>query len=240
MLQRRQLLAGTAAVPILPRIARAQAQPIRLGVLGDFSGPYRHLSGPTAVACVRQAVEDSGIQQRGIAVEVVQADHQQKADTGLTIAREWVDRGGVDVVLEVNNSSIALALNTLLREKDKIHLNTGAATSELTGRSCSPNTIHWTYDTYMLARSSGAATVSAGADTFFVIAADMAFGHQMERDLTRFVESAGGKVVGAIRHPFPGHDRLLLLPHPGAAQPRQGRRLRECGRGFHQLREAGA
>jgi branched-chain amino acid transport system substrate-binding protein len=185
-------------------MARAQAQPIRLAVLGDFSGPYRHLSGPTAVACVQQAVEDSGILQRGIAVEVIQADHQQKADTGVGIAREWFDRGGVDVVLEVNNSSIALALNGLVREKDKIHLNTGAATSELTAKACSPNTVQWTYDTYMLARSSGVASVRAGADTFFVIAADMAFGHQMERDVTKFVEAEGGKVVGSIRHPFPG------------------------------------
>ncbi|WP_159348152.1 ABC transporter substrate-binding protein [Roseomonas harenae] len=204
MLQRRVLLAGAAAAPLASRMARAQAQPIRLAVLGDFSGPYRHLSGPTAVACVQQAVEDSGIRQRGIAVEVFQADHQQKADTGVGIAREWFDRGGVDVVLEVNNSSIALALNGLVREKDKIHLNTGAATSELTAKACSPNTVQWTYDTYMLARSSGVASVRAGADTFFVIAADMAFGHQMERDVTKFVEAEGGKVVGSIRHPFPG------------------------------------
>nr|MCV4207777.1 ABC transporter substrate-binding protein [Roseomonas sp. SXEYE001] len=204
MLHRRQLLAGAAAMPFASRAVRAQAQPIRLGVLADFSGPYRHLSGPTAVACVQQAVEDSGILQRGIAVEVIQADHQQKADTGLTIAREWSDRRGVDVVLEVNNSSIALALNGLVREKDKIHLNTGAATSELTAKSCSPNTIHWTYDTWMLARSSGVASVRAGSDTFFIIAADMAFGHQMESDVRKFVEAEGGKVVGAIRHPFPG------------------------------------
>ncbi|MBC9176578.1 ABC transporter substrate-binding protein [Pseudoroseomonas ludipueritiae] len=204
MFGRRVLLAGAAVAPFGLRRARAQVRPIRLGVLGDFSGPYRHLSGPTAVACVKQAVEDSGILQKGIAVEVIQADHQQKADAGLATAREWFDRGGVDVVLEVNNSSIALALNALVREKDKIHLNTGAATSELTAKACSPNTIQWTYDTYMLARSSGVATVQAGAGTFFIIAADMAFGHQMERDVTRFVEAGGGKVVGSLRHPFPG------------------------------------
>ena len=137
-------------------------------------------------------------------MEVLQADHQQKPDVGLAIARNWFDRGDVDVVLEVNNSSIALAINGLVREKDKVHLNTGAATVELTGRQCSPNTVHWTYDTWMLARSSGVAAVRAGGNTFFTIAADMAFGHQMERDLKRFVESEGGRVVGGVRHPFPG------------------------------------
>jgi branched-chain amino acid transport system substrate-binding protein len=152
-IQRRHLLTAAAAAPLLRAGgARAQGQqPIRLGVLGDFSGPYRHLSGPTNVACVRQAVQDSGLAERGVPVEVLQADHQQKPDVGLAIARNWFDRGDVDVVLEVNNSSIALAINGLVREKDKVHLNTGAATVELTGRQCSPNTVHWTYDTWMLA-----------------------------------------------------------------------------------------
>ena len=204
-LQRRQIIAGVAAMPLLRNAgARAQAQqPIRLGVLGDFSGPYRHLSGPTNVACVRQAVQDSGLIERGIAVEIIQADHQQKADTGSAITREWFDRGGVDVVLEVNNSSIALAVNGIVREKDKVHLNTGAATTELTAQNCSPNTVHWTYDTYMLARSSGVATVQAGGESFFFVTADFAFGYQMERDLTRFVEASGGKVNGKVRYPFP-------------------------------------
>ncbi|TCZ65470.1 ABC transporter substrate-binding protein [Roseicella aquatilis] len=204
-IQRRQFIAGTAAATLIGGgRARAQAQqPIRLGVLGDFSGPYRHLSGPTNVACVRQAVQDSGLIERGIPVEVIQADHQQKADTGTAIVREWFDRGGVDVVLEVNNSSIALAVNGIVREKDKIHLNTGAATTELTAHNCSPNTVHWTYDTYMLARSSGVATVKAGGNSLFFVTADFAFGHQMERDLTRFVESEGGKVAGKVRYPFP-------------------------------------
>ncbi|TCH99521.1 ABC transporter substrate-binding protein [Roseococcus sp. SYP-B2431] len=206
MTTRRQMLAAATAAPTLAGgRARAQGQaPIRLGVLGDFSGPYRHLSGPTNVACVRQAVQDSGLTERGIAVEVVQADHLQRADLGVAITREWFDRGGVDAVLEVNNSSIALALNGLVREKDKVHLNTGAASTELTGPSCSPNTIHWTYDTYMAARSSGVATIRAGGDSFFFITADMAFGHQMERDLSRFIEEGRGRVAGRVRYPFPG------------------------------------
>jgi branched-chain amino acid transport system substrate-binding protein len=148
-------------------------------------------------------VQDSGLIERGIPVEVVQADHQQKADTGTGIVREWFDRGGVDVVLEVNNSSIALAVNGIVREKDKIHLNTGAATTELTAHNCSPNTVHWTYDTYMLARSSGVATVKAGGNSFFFVTADFAFGYQMERDLTRFIEAGGGRVAGKVRYPFP-------------------------------------
>jgi branched-chain amino acid transport system substrate-binding protein len=205
-IERRALLGGAAGASLLPLLgARAQAaQTIRIGVLGDFSGPYRHLSGPTNVACVQQAVQDSGLLDRGFRIEVIQADHQQRPDVGLQIARDWFDRGNVDVVTEVNNSAIALALNGLVRERDKIHLNTGAATSELTGRQCSPNTIQWTYDTWMLARSSGVATVRAGARSFYTIAADMAFGHQMERDLTRFVQEGGGRVVGGVRHPFPG------------------------------------
>jgi branched-chain amino acid transport system substrate-binding protein len=204
-IHRRHLLAGAAAGAGFAQRAGAQAQPIvRLGVLGDFSGPYRHLSGPTNVACVRQAVQDSGLAERGIAIEVVQADHQQRADVGAAIVREWFDRGGVDVVLEVNSSSIALAVNGIVREKDRIHLNTGAATSELTGAQCSPNTIHWTYDTFMLARSSGVATIRAGGDSFFLVIADMAFGHQMERDLARFVEAGNGRIAGRVRYPFPG------------------------------------
>jgi branched-chain amino acid transport system substrate-binding protein len=206
MTTRRQMLAAAVAKPVIAGGgARAQGNgPIRLGVLGDFSGPYRHLSGPTNVACVRQAVQDSGLTERGIAVEVVQADHLQRADLGVSIVREWFDRGGVDVVLEVNNSSIALAVNGIVREKDKVHLNTGAASTELTGAGCSPNTIHWTYDTYMAARSSGVATIRAGGDSFFFITADMAFGHQMERDLTRFIEEGRGRVAGRVRYPFPG------------------------------------
>src|SRR4028119_2053678 len=139
-IQRRQLLGAVAAAPLLRTGGtRAQAQqPIRLGVLGDFSGPYRHLSGPTNVACVRQAVQDSGLVERGVLVEVVQADHQQKPDVGLAIARSWFDRGDADVVLEVNNSSIALAINGLVRGKDKGQLTTGAARGEQTGAARRP------------------------------------------------------------------------------------------------------
>ncbi|WP_458098222.1 ABC transporter substrate-binding protein [Roseomonas sp. WA12] len=201
---RRHLVCGAAAGALAAKVGRAQGlTPIRLGILGDFSGPYRHLSGPVNVTCVRQAVLEAGLAERGIPVEVVQADHQQRPDIGLSIVREWFDRGAVDVVLEVNNSAVALALNRLCQDKDRIHLNTGAATSELTGTHCGPNTIHWVFDTYMAARSSGRATARAGGTRFFFITADMAFGHQMERDLAIFIAEEGGRLLGKVRYPFP-------------------------------------
>ncbi|MCK8784959.1 ABC transporter substrate-binding protein [Roseomonas sp. NAR14] len=207
MITRRELfIAGAATAAAGPALAQGTAaRPVlRLGVLGDFSGPYRHLSGPTNVACVRQAVADFTAANPSVAAEVVFADHQQKPDTGVAIARQWFDRDGVDVVLELNNSAIALAVNGLVREKDKVHLNTGAITMELTGAQCSPNTIHWTYDSWMLAHSTGVATVRAGGSEWFFIAADNAFATSMDRDLRRFIEGAGGRVRGVVRYPFPG------------------------------------
>jgi branched-chain amino acid transport system substrate-binding protein len=208
---RRQILAGgTAAAASLTAAAdrRAHAQArgaaVRIGVLADFSGPYRDTSGPTSVACVRQAIEDLNLGTRGIAVEVVQADHQNRPDAALGIARRWFDQDGVDMVCEVNNSAIALAVANLAREKDKVQLVTGAATSALTAEACSANTIHWTYDTWMFANAVGGATVRAGGDTWFFITANYGFGHQMERDTSSFVQKAGGRVLGSVRFPFPG------------------------------------
>ena len=155
-IERRTLLTGTAgavALGGLPwRSARAQAaNTIRIGVLNDQSGLYRDISGPGSTQAVRLAVQESGITQTGVTVEVVQADHQNRPDVGSTVARQWYDRDGIDVVVDVPTSSVALAVNTLTRERNKVFLNSGAATSDLTGAACSPNTIHWTYDTYMLA-----------------------------------------------------------------------------------------
>lgn len=209
-IRRRQLLAGGATLlaplpAIAPRPARAQAAaPIRIGVLADFSGPYRDTSGPTALACARQAVEDLGLAERGIRVEVLQGDHQNKPDVALALARRWIDQDGVDMITEVNNSAIAFAVAGLVQEKDKVQMNSGALSAALTGERCSPNTIHWTADTWMLANAVGKATVRNGGDSWYFIVADYAFGHQMERDLTRFVEGAGGKVMGSARFPFPG------------------------------------
>ncbi|MDB5382546.1 MAG: Amino acid/amide transporter substrate-binding protein family [Rhodospirillales bacterium] len=202
---RRTLLAGaagTAALGGLPfRSASAQAaNTIKIGVLNDQSGTYRDISGPYGVECTRQAVAEFGNQ--GFNVEVVAADHQNRPDVGVNIARQWYDQG-VDMILDVPTSSVGLAVNTVAREKNKAYINTGSATSDLTGTACSPNTIHWMYDTYMLAKSTGGAMVRAGGDSWFFITADYAFGHALERDTGNFVRAAGGRVLGNVRYPFP-------------------------------------
>lgn len=208
-LDRRTLLTGTAGAAALGglpwRSARAQAaNTIRIGVLNDQSGLYRDISGPGSTQAVRMAVQESGITQTGVNVEVVQADHQNRPDVGSTVARQWYDQNGVDVIVDVPTSSVALAISTLTRERNKLFLNSGAATSDLTGSACSPNTIHWTYDTYMLGKGTGGAMVAAGGRTWFFITADYAFGHALERDTTAFVTAAGGRVLGGVRTPFPG------------------------------------
>jgi branched-chain amino acid transport system substrate-binding protein len=201
-MNRRGVLAAGAATAMggLPA-ARAQgSQTIRIGVMNDMSGPYRDSAGPGSVVLTQQAVQDFG--SRGFTVEVLQADHQNKPDLGASIARQWFDQG-VDVVADLPTSSVALAVNQIAREKNKVHLNSGAATSDLTGPQCSPNTVHWTYDTYMLAKSTGAAIVKSGGTSWFFITADYAFGHALERDTGNFVRAQGGSVVGGARYPFP-------------------------------------
>jgi branched-chain amino acid transport system substrate-binding protein len=205
-ISRRSLIgsaAGLATVGMAASRGRAQGTPtIKIGVLNDQSGPYRDTGGMTSVICTRQAVLDFG--QHGFNVEVVSADHQNKPDVGAGIARQWFDRDGVDVIVDVPTSSVALAVNAVVREKNKVYLNSGAATTDLTGAQCSPNTVHWTYDTYMLARSTGGATVRSGGNTWFFVTADYVFGHQLERDTTRFITAAGGSVMGSAAYPFPG------------------------------------
>jgi branched-chain amino acid transport system substrate-binding protein len=205
MIARRTLLAATAAAATLPGRGRAQAAPVlRLGVLTDMSGPYKALAGPVAVEAAKLALEDYGIAAKGITVEMLVADHQNKADIGAGIARQWFDRDGVDIILEVANSGVALAVAGVAKEKNKVYLNSGAATSDLTGAQCNANTIHWAYDTYMLAKSTGGAMVKAGGTSWYFITADYAFGHALTRDTTGFILAAGGKVVGDIAYPFPG------------------------------------
>ncbi|GAA0576712.1 ABC transporter substrate-binding protein [Craurococcus roseus] len=209
-IDRRTLLktaAAGASAAALPWSGAARAQgaanTIKIGVLNDQSGLYRDISGPTSVACVRQAIQD--LAGRGnLNVEVISADHQNKPDVGSNIARQWFDRDGVDVIVDVPTSSVALAVAGVVREKNKVYLNSTAATADLTGSACSPNTVHWTYDTYMLAKSTGGAMVKAGGDTWFFLTADYAFGHALERDTANFVRNAGGRVVGQVRTPFPG------------------------------------
>jgi branched-chain amino acid transport system substrate-binding protein len=203
---RRTLLAATAA-SALPR-ARARAAGkaaagLKVGVLTDLSGPYKDLAGPVAVECVHQALEDFGVAGKAMAVDVISADHQNKPDIGAGIAAQWYDREGVDLIVEVANSGVALAVAGVAKAKNKVYINSGAATSDLTGAMCNANTIHWAYDTYMLARSTGGALVRAGGDRWYFITADYAFGHALQRDTTGFIEAAHGKVLGASAYPFP-------------------------------------
>ncbi len=205
---RRGVLAGAAALPaaagmVAPRSARAQAAgTIKVGILSDMSGAYRDLNGPNTVAATQLAAQEFA--NRGFNVEVVVADHQNKPDVGVNIARQWFDRDGVDVVTSLASSAVALAISALAAEKNKVAIANSTATSDLTGRACNANTIHWVYDTYMLAKSTGSAMVRAGGDSWFFVTADYAFGHALERDTTSFVQAAGGRVVGSVRTPFPG------------------------------------
>ena len=199
---RRALIGSAAIVAALPRRGRAQTQALRIGVMNDQSGPYRDDGGPTGVICVKQAVQEFAA-SAGFPIEVVAADHQNKPDVGAAIARQWFDTDGVDAIVDVPTSSVALAVNTVCREKNKVMLNNGAATTDLTGAQCSPNTIAWTYDTYMLAKSTGGAMVRAGGDSWYFITADYVFGQQLQRDTTKFVTEVGGKVLGSSAYPFP-------------------------------------
>jgi branched-chain amino acid transport system substrate-binding protein len=202
-LPRRAALGGLAAAVALPAVrARAQTPKIRIGVLNDQSGPYRNTGGPTSVICCKQAVEEFGA--HGFDVDVIFADHQNKPDLGAGIARQWYDRDGVDMILDVPTSSVALAVGAVAKEKDKAYVNIGAGTADLTGKQCAPSIIHWSYDTYMLAKSTGGATVRTGGTTWYFLTADYVFGHQLQRDATTFIEAAGGKVLGASPYPFPG------------------------------------
>ncbi len=201
----RRTLLGTAGLGAaslaLPRAGRAQQNVVRSGVLNDQSGPYRDIGGMLGVAAVKQAVAEFG---GGMQVEVVAADHQNKPDIGVGIARQWFDRDGVDLIVDVPTSSVALAVNNVAREKNRAYINTGAATADLTGVQCTPCTVHWSYDTYMLARSTGGAMVAAGGDSWYFVTADYVFGQQLQRDTTQFVTAANGKVTGASLYPFPG------------------------------------
>jgi branched-chain amino acid transport system substrate-binding protein len=201
---RRNVLAGAAATGALPlSLARAQAaNTIRIGVMTDMSGMYRDNTGPTSVAAAREAAAEFGA-SHGFRVEIIEADHQNRPDVGVNLARQWYDQG-VDLIIDVPTSSVGLAVSNVAREKNKSYINVGSATADMTGAQCSPNTIHWAYDTFMLARSTGGATVRAGGDTWFFITADYAFGHALERDTSNFVRAAGGRIIGQVRTPFPG------------------------------------
>jgi branched-chain amino acid transport system substrate-binding protein len=202
MFDRRRFLATGAAVAALPRLARAEtAKPLKIGVMNDMSGPYADHQGIGSVLCARMAADDFAV-KAGVPVDIVFADHQNKSDVGLNIARNWYDNDGVDVILDVPNSAVALAVSGLTREKNKVLIGSGAGSSVLTGPQCSPNFIHWTYDTWSLGHSLGRALTLEGGKTWFFITADYAFGKDLEKNTTDAVEAAGGKVLGAVRHPI--------------------------------------
>jgi branched-chain amino acid transport system substrate-binding protein len=184
---------------------------VKIGVMNDMSGTYSDLSGPGSVLAARMAVEDFGAAAKGMKVEIVGADHQNKPDVGSNVVRTWIDREQVDVIVDVPTSSVALAVNEIVRDKNKVFLDSGAGASDLTGAKCSPNTIHWTYDTWALANGTGGALVKTGGDTWFFLTADYAFGQALERDTAAVVEKNGGKVLGKVRHPFPATDFSSFL-----------------------------
>ena len=198
------------AANLMAGAAFAQTE-VKIGVLNDRSGLYADLGGEGSVIAARMAVEDFKAEEKNIKVEIISADHQNKPDVGSNIARQWIDTEGVDVIVDVPTSSVALAVNEVVREKDKVFLASGPAASDLTGKACSPNTVHWTYDTWALANGTGGAMVEQGGDTWFFITADYAFGHALERDTQAVVEAAGGKVLGAVRHPLATSDFSSFL-----------------------------
>jgi branched-chain amino acid transport system substrate-binding protein len=209
-----RILTLTVVLGLIAGAAHAQitGNVIKIGVLGDQSSLYADITGPGMLVAARMAVEDFGGKVAGAPIELLSADTQNKPDVGVSIARQWIDRDGVDVVTDVGASSVALAVNEVLREKNKVHLNTSTGTSDLTGKACTPNTVHWTYDTWAQANGTGKAVVKAGGDSWFFLTADYAFGHALDRDATNAVKAAGGKVVGAVRHPLntPDFSSFLL------------------------------
>ena len=196
------LLLGTALALGAGSAALAQDKTIKIGVLTDNSGLYSDLGGAGSTLAAQMAVEDSGLAAKGWKIDIVSADHQNKPDIAVNTARQWIDVDKVDIFMDVLNSGVALAVSNLVKEKNVIMINTGAASSDLTNAQCSPNTIHWVYDTYMLANSTGQALVKAGGDTWYFLTADYAFGHALERDTTAVVVKSGGKVIGTVRHPL--------------------------------------
>ncbi len=185
---------------------------VKIGVLNDMSGLYADITGPGSVVAAKMAVEDYlKSSKSSLKIEIVSADHQNKADIGSNIARQWYDTDKVDMIIDVPTSSVALAISQVSREKGKIHINTGAATADLTGKACSPNTVHWLYDTWMLANGTGKAVVQHGGNTWFFLTADYAFGQALERDTEAVVLKNGGKVLGKVRHPLATQDFSSFL-----------------------------
>jgi branched-chain amino acid transport system substrate-binding protein len=208
------LLLGTALTLASASIAFAQDKQdktVKIGSLSDQSGLYADLGGPGSTLAAQMAAEDSGLMAKGWKIDIISGDHQNKPDIGTSIARQWFDVDKVDVIVDVPNSGVALAVNNIVKEKNGVYINSGAATSDLTNAQCSPNTVHWTYDTYMLAHSTGQALVKSGGDTWFFLTADYAFGAALERDTTAVITANGGKVLGGVKHPLNTSDFSSFL-----------------------------
>jgi branched-chain amino acid transport system substrate-binding protein len=204
-------LLGTALTIAAGSVALAQDKTVKVGALSDQSGLYADLGGPGSTLAAQMAIEDSGLTAKGWKIDIISGDHQNKPDIGTAIARQWFDVEKVDVIVDVPNSGVALAVNNVVKEKNGVYINSGAATSDLTNAQCSPNTVHWTYDTYMLAHTTGQALVKAGGDTWFFLTADYAFGAALERDTTAVILANGGKVVGGVKHPLNTSDFSSFL-----------------------------
>ena len=199
-------MSGLIATPVL-----AQGKPVRIGVLSDMSSLYADLGGAGSVLAAQMAVQDFGGKVNGVPIQVISADHFNKPDTGKATALRWVDDEGVDAVVDVPTSSVALAVQDVMREKGKVFLISGAASSDLTGKACSPTGVHWTYDTYALAHGTGAALVRQGGDSWYFITADYAFGHALQRDTADVVTKSGGTVVGSVDVPLNNADFSSFL-----------------------------
>jgi branched-chain amino acid transport system substrate-binding protein len=191
--------------------AFAQDKTVKIGVLNDMSSLYADIGGANSVVAVKMAVEDSGLTKKGWKIDVLSGDHQNKPDIGTNTARQWFDVDKVDAIADTPNSGVALAVNNVVKEKNAVLLNSGAATADLTGKACTPNTVSFTYDTYMLANGTGKALTKAGGDTWFFLTSDYAFGYALERDTTAVVTANGGKVLGGVKHPINSSDFSSFL-----------------------------
>jgi branched-chain amino acid transport system substrate-binding protein len=191
--------------------ALAQDKTVKIGVLNDMSSLYADIGGANSVIAAKMAVQDSGLLDKGWKIDVVSGDHQNKPDIGTNMARQWIDVDKVDMITDTPNSGVALAVSTLVREKNIVLVNSGAATADLTGKACSPNTVSVTYDTYMLANGTGKALTKAGGDSWFFLTSDYAFGHALERDTAAVVTANGGKVLGGVKHPINTSDFSSFL-----------------------------
>jgi branched-chain amino acid transport system substrate-binding protein len=201
-------------------VAFADDKVVKIGALSDQASLYADIGGPGSTLAAQMAVEDSGLVKKGWTIDVVSGDHQNKPDIGAGIARKWFDEDKVDVIVDVPNSGVGLAVAAVAKEKNGVYLNSGAASADLTGKACTPNTIHWAYDTYALANGTGKAVVKAGGDSWFFLTADYAFGHALQRDTTAVVQANGGKVLGSVNVPLntPDFSSFLLQAQSSKAK----------------------